>query len=330
MVPRRIHLVVAIDRLLVRLLAAAPGRWVVKGGYANQLRRPDDARFTEDLDLKIDAAIETTPELLASGFAVDLADDFSYEVAASPAPMDGPPGGGLRFVVVARLAGTELVRFKVDVSAGDVVVGEFESHFSDPVLERLGFHRSRFAVYPIDQHVAEKLHALTLPRDIENTRARDLVDLAWFIRHFTFRSEAPRDRVHRNLRAPRDASVAAGHRRTAKVVDSTLRELASRARPRRSDACRGRVRGSSLPRAGLLRGRGEAVGSGGPSVDATPMSAAMRVAILGASCHSCSSVSNKVRVRRGWRGSGDGQATTTYSTTSTLEWSAFSRGRNPS
>ena len=192
-VARRIHLVVAIDRLLVRLLAAAPGRWVVKGGYANQLRRPDDARFTEDLDLKIDAAMDTAPELLASGFAVDLADEFSYEVASSPAPLEGPPGGGLRFVVVARLGGTELVRFKVDVSAADVVVGQFESYFSDPVLERLGFRRSRFPVYPVNQHLAEKLHALTLPRDVENTRARDLADLAdlaWFIRHFTFRSDA--------------------------------------------------------------------------------------------------------------------------------------------
>ena len=37
-VPRRIHLVLAIDRLLARLLIAAPGEWVVKGGYANQLR----------------------------------------------------------------------------------------------------------------------------------------------------------------------------------------------------------------------------------------------------------------------------------------------------
>jgi predicted nucleotidyltransferase component of viral defense system len=189
-VARRIHLVVAIDRLLARLLAAAPGRWVVKGGYANQLRRPDDARFTEDLDLKIDAAIETAPELLASGFEVDLGDDFSYEVATSPAPLEGPPGGGLRFVVVARPAGIELVRFKVDVSAADVVVGDFESYFSDPVVERLGFRRSRFPVYPVNQHFAEKLHSLTLPRDVENTRARDLVDLAWFIRHYTFRSEA--------------------------------------------------------------------------------------------------------------------------------------------
>ena len=189
-VARRIHLVVAIDRLLARLLVAAPGRWVVKGGYANQLRRPDDARFTEDLDLRIDAAIETAPELLASGFAVDLGDDFSYEVASPPASLEGPPGGGLRFVVVARLAGTELVRFKVDVTAADVVVGDFESYFSDPVIARLGFRRSRFPVYPVNQHFAEKLHALTLPRDVENTRVRDLVDLVWFIRHFTFRSEA--------------------------------------------------------------------------------------------------------------------------------------------
>ena len=188
-VPRRIHLVVAIDRLLARLLDAAPGRWVVKGGYANQLRRPDAARFTEDLDLRIDAAIETAPELLATGFAVDLDDDLSYEVAASPSALEGPPGGGLRFVVVARLAGTELVRFKVDVSAADVVVGESGSCLSDPVLERLGLPRSRFPVYPVDQHVAEKLHALTLPRDVENTRARDLVDLVWFIRHFAFRSD---------------------------------------------------------------------------------------------------------------------------------------------
>jgi hypothetical protein len=98
-------------------------------------------------------------------------------VATSPAPLEGPPGGGLRFVVVARLAGTELVRFKVDISAGDVVVGELESCFSDSVLERLGFGRCRFPVYPINQHVAEKLHALTLPRDVENTRPRRSISL---------------------------------------------------------------------------------------------------------------------------------------------------------
>jgi hypothetical protein len=165
------------------------GSWVVKGGYANQLRRPDHARFTEDLDLKIEAAIDEAPALLAAGFATDLSDDFSFEAAASATPLQGPSGGGLRFVVVVRLAGEQLVQFKVDVSAADVVVGELEEHLSDPVVERLGFDRYRYPVYPIAQHVAEKLHALTLPRDVENTRARDLVDLAWFAQNFTFRSE---------------------------------------------------------------------------------------------------------------------------------------------
>lgn len=187
---RRIHLVVAIDRFLARLLAAVPaGSWVVKGGYANQLRRPDHARFTDDLDLKIEAAIEEAPALLAAGFAVDLGDDFSYESGAVAAPLQGPPGGGLRFVVVVRLAGEQLVQFKVDVSAADVVVGALEEHLSDPVVERLGFDRHLYPVYPVAQHVAEKLHALTLPRDVENTRARDLVDLAWFAQNFTFRSD---------------------------------------------------------------------------------------------------------------------------------------------
>lgn len=187
---RRIHLVVAIDRFLARLLEAEPqGSWVVKGGYANQLRRPDAARFTEDLDLKIDAAIDDAPLLLANGFAVDLGDDFSYETAAAATALQGPPGGGLRFVVVVRLAGAQLVQFKVDVSAADVVVGDLEDHLSDPVVERLGFDRHRYPVYPVAQHVAEKLYALTLPRGVENTRARDLVDLAWFAQNFTFGSD---------------------------------------------------------------------------------------------------------------------------------------------
>lgn len=230
-VSRRIHLVLAIDRLLVRLLQAAPGQWVVKGGYANQLRLPDGARFTEDLDLRIAAAIDTAPELLASSFAVVMDDDFSYEVTSSPAPLEGPPGGGLRFVVVPRLAGTELVRFKVDISAADVVVGDFESYRSDPVVEGLGFRRSRLPVYPVNQHFAERLHALTLPRDVDNTRARDLVDLVWFVHHFTFRSGRAGGRLHRDLRAPRDAPMAAGHRCPAGLVDSTVRGVAHRAGP---------------------------------------------------------------------------------------------------
>lgn len=186
---RRIHLVVAIDRLLARLLVSAPAHsWVVKGGFANQLRRPDDARFTEDLDLRIGSTIETAPELLTDAFGTDLDDLFSYELSSPPAPLHGPPGGGLRFVAMARAAGSQLVRFKIDVSASDVIVGELERHVSDPVLAAIGYPRSEFPVYPVAQSVAEKVHALTLPREHENSRVRDLVDLVWFTERFSLRS----------------------------------------------------------------------------------------------------------------------------------------------
>lgn len=189
--PHEIQLVVAIDRLLARLLVPPPkGSWVVKGGFANRLRRPEDARFTEDIDLRISSTIEGAPGLISNAFAIDLGDLFSYDQPSPPSELQGPPGGGLRFAAVARVAGNELVRFKIDVSASDVIVGDLEEHLSDPVLAAIGYPRSTFPVYPVAQGIAEKIHALTLPRDQENSRARDLVDLVWFAERFIVHSSA--------------------------------------------------------------------------------------------------------------------------------------------
>ncbi len=64
---RRVHLTVTMDRFLVRLLATTSwGTWVLKGGYANQLRHPGEARFTEDVDLRIDADIDTANGMIAA------------------------------------------------------------------------------------------------------------------------------------------------------------------------------------------------------------------------------------------------------------------------
>jgi predicted nucleotidyltransferase component of viral defense system len=49
------------------------------------------------------------------------------------------------------------------------------------VVERLGFEPAWFPVYPVAQQFAEKLHAYTLPRDVENTRAKDLADMVWLM-----------------------------------------------------------------------------------------------------------------------------------------------------
>ena len=188
---QRVQLSLAMDRYLARLLATTDwGSWVLKGGYANQLRAPAEARFTQDIDLKLDAPLEKAHEILARAAATDLGDDFSYEFAAGPQTLIGPPGGGLRFPIRALLAGSEFVRFGADVNSKDAVVGKLERHPSDPQVVDLGFPKSWFPVYPMAQQFAEKLHAFTRPRDQENTRVKDLADMIWFIERYAFASAA--------------------------------------------------------------------------------------------------------------------------------------------
>jgi hypothetical protein len=188
---RRVQLTLAMDRYLARLLATTEwGSWVLKGGYANQLRAPFEARFTQDVDLKLDAPLEDAHDILAQAASTDLTDLFSFEFAARPQSLVGPPGGGLRFPIRARLAGTEFVRFGADVNSTDAVVGKLERHPSDPRVVKLGFPMLWFPVYPIAQQFAEKLHAFTRPRDQENTRVKDLADMIWFVERYGFRSDA--------------------------------------------------------------------------------------------------------------------------------------------
>jgi hypothetical protein len=78
----------------------------------------------------------------------------------------------------ARLAGETFARFHIDLSSGDALV------FAPDLLEGSGLlsfadvEPILFPVYPVVQHLAEKIHAYTLPRLEANTRAKDLFDLA--------------------------------------------------------------------------------------------------------------------------------------------------------
>jgi hypothetical protein len=76
-----------------------------------------------------------------------------------------------RVPVVARVAGAEFARFHVDLSSGDAVVAAPETLTGSDLLAFAGLPPVRFPVYPVAQHLAEKLHAYTLPR------TKDLVDL---------------------------------------------------------------------------------------------------------------------------------------------------------
>jgi hypothetical protein len=69
-------------------------------------------------------------------------------------------------------------RFGVDVASGDPVFGEADVVTADDVLDFAGIAPPVLRLYPIETHIAEKLHAYTMPRTRTNTRVKDLPDLA--------------------------------------------------------------------------------------------------------------------------------------------------------
>lgn len=60
---QRLRRRVVVERLLVRLDDSAPGRWILKGGMAVELRLHDRARATRDLDLAVRGKVPTREHL---------------------------------------------------------------------------------------------------------------------------------------------------------------------------------------------------------------------------------------------------------------------------
>jgi hypothetical protein len=64
------------------------------------------------------------------------------------------------------------------VAFGDPIVSPPEVMVAEDVLAFAGIAPPTLRLYPIETHIAEKLHAYTLPRERPNTRVKDLPDLA--------------------------------------------------------------------------------------------------------------------------------------------------------
>ncbi|MBN1660732.1 MAG: nucleotidyl transferase AbiEii/AbiGii toxin family protein [Anaerolineae bacterium] len=188
---------VAFERLLARLFADADPPWFLKGGYALELRLPQRARSTRDLDLTVPdpgrLPLPPQPEPSRSGTAGlylalqlaaehDLQDGFRYLIGLPKGELTGAPGGGIRCPVEARLAGRTFARFHVDVGIGDVMVDVPSWVEGDRLLAFAGIPAVCVAVVPTEQQFAEKVHAFTFPwQDRDNTRVKDLVDLVLLV-----------------------------------------------------------------------------------------------------------------------------------------------------
>jgi hypothetical protein len=170
------------DRFLARIVAVLGDAAMLKGGLVLELRL-ERARTTKDVDLRLVGSSEGVLAKLQEAGRRDLGDFIAFEIAPDDdhpeIQNDGMQYEGLRFRAECKLAGKLYgQRFGVDVAFGDPILGEPEDRIADDVLAFAGIPPPRLRLYPIETHIAEKLHAYTLPRSRPNSRVKDLPDLA--------------------------------------------------------------------------------------------------------------------------------------------------------
>lgn len=177
---RRRQLLV-FERFLARVVATFGDAMTLKGGLVLELRL-ERARTTKDVDLRIaGAAGDVLPRLQQAG-RLDLGDFMAFEIVADadqPEIQTAGPYDGRRFRAECRLAGKPFGQpFGVDVAFDDPMFGAPDVIVAEDVLAFAGIAPPTVQLYPIETHIAEKLHAYTMPRPHPNSRVKDLPDLA--------------------------------------------------------------------------------------------------------------------------------------------------------
>ncbi len=183
---------VAFDRLLARVFfKVREPRWLLKGGYAMELRFSRLARATKDMDLSLpfmppeakeEDALRSIRDEIQDLAQRDLSDWFVYEIQSPIKELDAVPYGGARFPVNVKLAQRKFTNFNLDVGVGDAVIFEPEWREDHNFLKFAEILSVKIPLLPREQQFAEKIHAYTFPREgSPNSRTRDLVDMVLLI-----------------------------------------------------------------------------------------------------------------------------------------------------
>ena len=179
----------AFDRLLTRLFNIEKCPWVLKGGYAMELRI-QRARATKDIDLAMFEHLVSSKDfekrssaihdLLISAADLDLNDFFKFEIFQASRQLIGPPEGGMRFPVNSILDGKTFARFHIDIGVGDARVKPLEKLKGRDWLGFAGIKTIPFPTISKEQQFAEKFHAYTIHGQ-HSSRVKDLIDMILLI-----------------------------------------------------------------------------------------------------------------------------------------------------
>ena len=188
---QRIRRKIAFERFLARLFSIKPYPWVLKGGYALEVRF-ELSRATKDLDLgtrlKVTGSVEEQKKTLLKELhkhaAMELNDYFLFRIDPSTKLIKSAPDGGFRFSIRSMVAGRLFVGFALDIGMGDPFLPPIEEITGSDWLKPYGIPAARFEAISLEQQFAEKIHAMTIERgERENSRVKDLVDALLLIKN---------------------------------------------------------------------------------------------------------------------------------------------------
>ena len=169
---------VSFTRLLARLERAAPERWVLKGGFALELRLPGQARATRDVDIDWAASLDEATNALVEAAALKLDDYFEFDIErVGEADVGG--AGGVRFHADAYVGGRLFEPLLIDVGVGSEAVTQVDELTAPDLLDFAEIEPAHVRAISLEQHIAEKLHAYTRRHadDQPSSRVKDLIDI---------------------------------------------------------------------------------------------------------------------------------------------------------
>ncbi|MFO8175102.1 MAG: nucleotidyl transferase AbiEii/AbiGii toxin family protein [Longimicrobiales bacterium] len=157
--------------------SSAGTRFTIKGAVALEMRLPERARATKDIDLVIDGADEDDLAAVLREALREDYQDFSFRVKGEPYVM---PNNAVQVEVAMDYRGRSWSTVQVDLSKREGEATEVELV---DALELKPFGLSTPSALPclsLRYHIAQKIHAMTQPaaeEDASNERFRDLADV---------------------------------------------------------------------------------------------------------------------------------------------------------
>lgn len=198
----RLRKSVVFDRLLARLSASAPDRWVLKGALALDFRFESGGRATKDIDLVRRDNEEAATEDLIAAQATELDDHFVFTIEKVEQREEWQEGA-LRYRARAELAGRLFDEVIIDIGFSDPLQWEPERLRGPDLLGFADIEPAEVRALPLEQQVAEKLHAYTrvYGSGHPSSRAKDLIDLVLIKSYATLDGSRLREAMRETFRS---------------------------------------------------------------------------------------------------------------------------------